>query len=224
MDTWLAAFPIREANDAVSALCESWGVLAAVRRPDFHPGVREPLLTRVLKTHVEQVTSRKYGILGMWATEAVYNEIDSHTGAITEEHRTDIVYGWNNEYVAMRLVFEFKKLNSRASSRRHYLEKDGLGRFVTGTYSRSQPVAVMVGILAEPKAAVVQPLLREFRESKRIASLRIQLTASGDPCHRPSLISKAEFDTEHERDSRLAPSHGTIRVAHLFLLFRYGIP
>ncbi|TIU66195.1 MAG: Fis family transcriptional regulator, partial [Mesorhizobium sp.] len=31
----------------------------------------------------------------------------------------------------------------------------------------------------------------------------------------------AEFDTEHKRPAELAPSHGTIRVAHVFLEFGY---
>ena len=34
-DAWLAAFPIRPAAAAVSAVCESWRILAAVRRPSF---------------------------------------------------------------------------------------------------------------------------------------------------------------------------------------------
>ena len=119
--------------------------------PDFHPDIREPRLTRALKTHVERVTAPKNGILGMWATEAVYNEINVLTGTLINEHRTDIIYGWNNDTVGMQLVFEFKKLNRQASSRSHYLGEDGLGRFVTGKYSRLQPVAVMVGILADPK-------------------------------------------------------------------------
>ena len=82
----------------------------------------------------------------------------------------------------------------------------------------------MVGVLAEQKAAVVQPLLKELRQSQRTASLRVQQTVGGDPCHRPSFISKADFDTKHKRNSGLAPNHGTIQVAHLFLLFGYAIP
>jgi hypothetical protein len=35
------------------------------------------------------------------------------------------------------------------------------------------------------------------------------------------LFSVADFDTEHERNPTLAPSHGHIRVAHFFLPFEY---
>ncbi len=146
-DAWFTAFPIRPAAEAVDALCESWRVLARVQRPGFHPGKREPELTRVLKAHVERVTARERGLLGMWATEAVQNEINLDTAELIEERRTDIVYGWNNEETGIQLVFEFKKLDRLARSRTNYLGEDGLRRFVTGKYSRGQAIAAMVGML-----------------------------------------------------------------------------
>ena len=225
IDTWLPAFPIGQAGKAVSALCESWRILAAVRGPYFHHGTREPHLTRALKTHVERVTAREYGLLGMWATEAVQNEMNLHTGELIEERRTDIVYCWNNEEIGIELVFEFKKLNRRARSRIHYLGENGLGRFVTGTYSRGQPIAVMVGVLMDPKDQIVPALLAALADSNTVALLRLQLGASGQVIDQPSqLFLEADFDTEHERDANLAPSHGTIRVAHLFFEFGYTAP
>jgi hypothetical protein len=220
---WLAAFPIRPAADAVEALCESWHTLAAVRRVGFHRGTHEPQLTRVLKAHVERVTARERGLLGMWATEAVQNEVDFETAKLSEERRTDIVYGWNNERVGIQLVFEFKKLDRLADSRARYLGNNGLGRFVTGTYSRGQAVAAMVGILIDPADQVLPPLQLALGAPEVVAALRLRVRSSGSPFDRPSnLFPAADFDTEHEREADLAPSHGTIRVAHLFLAFGYA--
>lgn len=222
MDTWSTAFPIRPASKAVEALCESWRVLSAVRRPHFHPGIREPRLTRALKTHIEHVTSRDYGLLGMWATEAVQNEVDFHTGELLEERRTDIVYGWNNDEMSMQLVFEFKKLSRSTRSRNQYLGEDGLGRFVTGIYGRGQPVAVMVGILTDSEDRIVPPLRCALAKAEIITSLRLKPASYGHFFFQPSqLFPEADFDTEHKRNADLAPSHGTIRVAHIFLAFGY---
>lgn len=68
------------------------------------------------------------------------------TEKLTQERRTDIVYGWNDNTRRIELVFEFKKLGRQKSHRRHYLRENGLGRFVTGIYSRRQAVAAIVGI------------------------------------------------------------------------------
>ncbi|MEJ0049189.1 MAG: hypothetical protein WDN04_26070 [Rhodospirillales bacterium] len=223
-DAWFTAFPIRPAAEAVDALCESWRVLARVQRPGFHPGKREPELTRVLKAHVERVTARERGLLGMWATEAVQNEINLDTAELIEERRTDIVYGWNNEETGIQLVFEFKKLDRLARSRTNYLGEDGLRRFVTGKYSRGQAIAAMVGMLTDPEEQVVPPLRNELAATATLAALRLRLRPSGEAFDRPSLLfPAADFDTEHDRDADLAPGHGTIRVAHLFLEFGYRV-
>jgi hypothetical protein len=55
------------------------------------------------------------------------------------------------------------------------------------------------------------------------AKLRLRSAASGDPFTKPSILfTCADFDTEHDRDPSLAPKHGHIRVAHLFLSFGYS--
>lgn len=219
---WLSAFPIRPASEAVDALCESWRILAEKPRPHFHPGMKEPQLTKTLKTFVENVTARERGLLGMWAAEVVLHEIDKDSGKLSEERRTDIVYGWNDEKRNIELVFEFKKLGRLKSHRTHYLRENGLGRFVTGIYSRRQAVAAMVGILIDPEQEVVPPLRDALSDKELIAALKIRPCAAGHPYERPSILfPAADFDTEHERDPHFAPSHGTIRIAHLFLAFGY---
>ena len=217
---WLQAFPIRPATEAVEALCESWHLLTKVRRPGFHAGKREPELTRALKAHVEHVTARNRGLLGMWAAEAVINEIDLETAELKQERRTDIVFGWNDATTCIQLVFEFKKVNRSARSRQQYLGENGLGRFVTGMYSCNQAVAAMVGVLTDPADVVVPALLKALSNTATASSLRLRTRASGGSYDRPSrLFAAADFDTEHERPPALAPAHGTIRVAHLFLSF-----
>jgi hypothetical protein len=160
----------------------------------------------------------------MWATESVINSVDQTTGELMEERRTDIVYGWNNEQTGMQLVFEFKKLSRSARDRARYLGENGLGRFVTGIYSKQQAVAAMVGILTDPRDQVVLPLLKALDMAAAGGGLRLRTCLGGGVYDRPSILfPAAEFDTEHDRDPELAPSHGTIRVAHFFLAFGYTV-
>src|SRR5271170_3023834 len=135
---WLAAFPIKPAIEAVEALLQGWSELAARPLPDFNEKTREGALTKRLKIHVENHVAREMGLLGIWATEDIIGEIDPTTGALVEERRTDIVYGWNDYVQGIKLVFEFKRLGRQKKHRDHYLRDQGLGRFVTGIYSRKQ--------------------------------------------------------------------------------------
>jgi hypothetical protein len=217
---WLLAFPLRPASDAADALCESWQILAASYKRHFHAGKREPELTRVLKGHVENVTGRQRGLLGMWATESVINRINFETGEIVEERRTDIVYGWNNEHVGIQLVFEFKKLDRSAASRANYLGENGLLRFVTGIYGQDQPIAAMVGILIDSFDDCVPPLRELISITPAGPPLSLRRGSGGEAVHRPSLLFQtADFDTEHDRPAEQNPP--LVRVAHIFLKFNY---
>jgi hypothetical protein len=221
---WLAAFPIQPATEAVEALRQAWAELAERPRPDFNPKIKEPALTKRLKMYIENYTARQRGLLGMWAVEDIIGDIDPATGAMIEERRTDIVYGWNDEIQDLKLVFEFKRLGKQKRYRDHYLRKNGLARFVTGIYSRHQAIAAMVGILLDPEPDVVPPIRNMLANQDLATELKLRPAADGTLFTRPSLLfAAADFDTEHERDPTLAPSHGHIRVAHLFLPFGYVI-
>lgn len=220
---WLAAFPIRPATEAVEALRQAWSELAARPRPGFNPKTKEAALTKQLKVYVENYTARQRGLLGMWAAEDVIGEICPATGELIEERRTDIAYGWNDEDRDLKLVFEFKRLGRQKSHRDHYLLDKGLGRFVTGIYSRRQAIAAMVGVLLDPETEVVPPIREALGASDIAAALRLRPTSDGRPFTRPSvLFASADFDTEHERDPALAPNFGHIRVSHFFLPFGYS--
>lgn len=219
---WLAAFPIQPATEAVEALRQAWTELAAQPRPNFNPKTKEAALTKRLKIYVENYTARQRGLLGMWAAEDIIGDVDPATGAMVEERRTDIVYGWNNEVQDLKLVFEFKRLGRQKSHRDHYLRDQGLARFVTGIYSRRQAIAAMVGILLDPEVQIVPPIRKALNDKALATALRLRPSASGSPFDRPSILfTGADFDTEHDRDPALAPTHGHIRVSHFFLPFGY---
>ena len=217
---WTAAFPIRPATDAVEVLLDGWSILASVRRPNFHPGMKEPALTKALKAYVEML-ARDRGIFGLWAAESVHQEIvDAETMRLSREKRTDILYGWNDNSRQLELVFEFKKLGRQKRHRDHYLRDKGLGRFVSGAYSPRQSVAAMVGILIDPEDEVVPAVRQAFADPGLASELRLRRAASGDPIELPSLLfDRAHFDTEHDRDP--GRCNGAIRVAHFFLAFGY---
>lgn len=219
---WLSAFPLQPATEAVEALRQGWSELAARPLPDFNPKTKEAALTKRLKVYVENHVSRERGLLGMWAAEDIIGDIDPATGAMIEERRTDIVYGWNNQTQAMQLVFEFKRLGRQKKHRDHYLRDQGLGRFVTGIYSRKQAVAAMVGVLLDPEPEIVPHIRDALGDTALATLLRLKPTAAGEPYARPSsMFTAADFDTEHEREPALAPSHGSIRVSHFFFAFGY---
>lgn len=219
---WLSAFPLQPATEAVEALRQGWSELAARPLPDFNPKTKEAALTKRLKVYVENHVARERGLLGMWAAEDIIGDIDPATGAMIEERRTDIVYGWNNQTQAMQLVFEFKRIGRQKKHRDHYLRDQGLCRFVTGIYSRKQAVAAMVGVLLDPEPEIVPHIRDALGDTALATLLRLKLTAAGEPYARPSsMFTAADFDTEHEREPALAPSHGSIRVSHFFFAFGY---
>lgn len=220
---WLAAFPIQPATEAVEALLQAWTELSARPRLEFNRKTKEPALTKRLKIYIENYTARERGVLGMWAAEDIIGEIDPATGQLVKERRTDIVYGWNDEVQELKLVFEFKRVGKYKQHRDHYLRENGLMRFVTGIYSRRQAVAAMVGVLLHPASNVIPPIQKALTNEALAAELKLRSTAEGTPYFMPSqLFATAEFDTEHERDAALAPTHGHIRVAHFFVSFGYN--
>jgi hypothetical protein len=223
-EDWRAAFPIQPATEAVEALRQAWVELTARPLRDFNPTTKEDLLTKRLKVHIENYVAPKRGLLGMWAAENIIGDVDSTTGEMVGERRTDITYGWNDHNQDLQLVFEFKRLGRQKRHRDHYLQSQGLGRFVTGIYSRRQSIAAMVGVLLDPEDEVVPPIRKALGDAALATALRLRKTGAGEPFTRPSsLFTFADFDTEHERDPAFAPPHGTINVSHFFLAFGYPV-
>lgn len=215
-----------EAERAVHAIAETWRFFAAAPREDFGYRTAEPKLTKVMKAYARDVAGPEAGCRGKWTAENVYPKIDRVTGKSLKEVRTDIEYFWMDGQSRMELVFEFKRLTRTAASDKHYLGESGLGRFVDGEYSLAQPMALMVGVLLEPDAAIVNALTQQLNKPDVAHRLRIQAQANGDLLFNPSVLfpAHAEFDTEHQRDSDKAPPCGSIRIAHLFFQFAYSPP
>ena len=216
---WRNTFPLETATAASETLLEAWHHLASPKRQDFNSSTKEPALTKRLKVYVENVVAPERGLLGMWAAEDIIGELNPNTGELLEERRTDIAYGWNNDVMQFRLVFEFKRLRKGKRARDQYLGGQGLARFVTGKYSRGQAIAAMVGILLEPEAEIIPPIQAALAETVVATALRLRKAADGRPYTEPSMFPKAAFDTEHDRNQPLAPPHGYIRVAHFFVRF-----
>lgn len=223
-DAWLATFPTPEAKQAVSLLHEAWHELAATHKDHFNPGTKEPDLTLVLKMYLRDVASPRMRLLGNWGAEDVGAKIDYSTGKITERYRTDIRYVWNSARVKLDLIFEFKKLDHTESSRQTYVGERGMLRFVTGNYSTKQPVALMAGILLSTEPDCVPPLKLSLQSPGVAADLSMRKTVKGEWLHVPLFSGSVSFDTEHVRPPEKAPTHGTIRIGHMFLPFGYESP
>jgi hypothetical protein len=211
---WFDAFPLETAEQAATAICKSWEFL--VSKPlHFHAKMTEPRLTKAVNIYVEQVAARQVGLLGMWAAENVIGVIDEATGEVQDERHTDITYGWTDAQSGFQLVFEFKKLTQQAKSRAAYIGPKGMGRFVSGLYSKGQPVAAMIGMLVDAHAKVVPPLLEAIETTASISTLK-SIKVKGKISQSPStLFAEAQFDSDHTRHSE----SNSIRIAHLFLPF-----
>jgi hypothetical protein len=217
----LALFPRTAATQAVDALCVSWNRLADRYKPEFNHKTYEHRLTRRL-VFLLRSWSDDFGLMGHWGSEQEVGDINPDTGELIDPKRTDIQYQWNDSKRKLELVFEFKKLNSKPNSRSKYA-KDGISRFVDGYYSKRQPVALMVGILTEPRGDCVPALVKSLTRPVMKAVLALRHTADAKAIYEPSSLfpDHAEFDTDHTRPPELGPTHGTIRIAHLFLEFAY---
>lgn len=220
---WAAAFPLKPASEAVTAVCAAWNFYAGAPRSDFNRSTPEPKLTKLMCCYIRRVVAPKLGLLGTWAAENVIGDLDPVSGEFIEERRTDISYGWNDDAARqqLELVFEFKRLRATKGDRKHYLGEKGLQRFVTGIYSPGQERALMVGVLLDPQAAVLPALKGEFADPVRAAQLALIPATSGVPLIQPAAFAQADFDTEHRRPPPRGHASGRIKVSHMFLEFAY---
>ena len=219
---WLDAFPLPEASDAVDAVVAGWVALAATRKKYFNRTTNERDLTDVLAAYLTDVMPNERKLPGQWGSENAKAKVNFATCEIKHRIRTDITYLWNDATTKIALVFEFKKLNSKAPSRRHYFGEKGMCRFVTGYYSVKEPLALMVGVLVEDKDSCVLPLQRALQQDRQAGKLEM-CKHDGKYLIIPSEVfsGRADFDTEHARTRDKAPAHGTIRMSHVFVEFGY---
>ncbi|MEH2565648.1 Fis family transcriptional regulator [Bradyrhizobium sp. AZCC 2289] len=220
---WLSVFPQEDARVAVDALRKVWAELTTLSPETFHADAKEPRLTELLCEHIRSVFKTRTRLTGQWSYERRIGKIKQRKSGgveIADRRRTDIEYFSDRYDPALELVFEFKKINGKAARRNTYVGSDGMLRFVTGSYSIKQPLAVMVGIVTDKETACVQPLIDLLKTSESMAALQMK-PAPSESLKIPSFVLPkiAQFDTEHQRAAELAAEHGTITIAHLFLGF-----
>lgn len=214
---WRKAFLTNHGPRAVEALNRAWHQLVEQAPEDFHPARDEPKLTETLCFFLEQ-TRADDRLPGQWITETPQGQVvvGDRKAKVKLRKRTDIRYFTERDVPTTNLVFEFKKLNHQKAKRDTYVGEEGMLRFITGEYSKGEPVALMVGILTAHDDDTVPPLLRRLDEP----TVRAQLYMGKQRICKPSgLFGCARFDTEHIRPKDRAPDHGTIVISHLFLGF-----
>jgi hypothetical protein len=217
---WQAAFLAGHAPSAVEALQRGWQDLLA-RGTSLSPTMKEPALTELLCLYLQSQSERDK-LTGLWGYENLQGDVTfgpKGEAKVTKRKRTDIRYFSNLESPALNLIFEFKKLSHGKSTRDKYAGEEGMLRFVTGEYSKRQPLALMVGILTMHPDDCIPPLTR-FLNSADAKSLLLMETVAGKQTRAPSsFFAHAHFDTEHVRPADRAPAHGTIVISHLFVDF-----
>jgi hypothetical protein len=220
-DAWIAAFPYRdEAAKAIAYLCTAWNELAANQPDTFSADEHEPRLTEILGVYLHDTGKQQAGLRGRWGHEVPRGKLAA--GRVTDRIRTDIEY-WSNRLdldQELELTIEFKRLDALSDLRRKYYGESGMGRFVTGEYSLKRPIALMAGILLDDRQACVDGLRRALHVPDIQQTLGMMADA-GVYLREPSAVfpESAMFDTEHRREEKKAPAHGTIRISHLFLGF-----
>ena len=138
---------------------------------------------------------------------------------VVKRRRTDIQYFSDRLQPALRLVFEFKKIDHTKTRRVAYTGAEGMERFVMGDYSVGEPVALMAGMLLKPTSECVPALTTYLSSAAAQAALGMVANPAGQFVRSPASFSDAEFDTEHKRPTGKAPAHGSIVICHLFLNF-----
>lgn len=219
--SWQTLFPIQEAENAVDVLVKAWNELASRNLTSFNRKTIEPKLTLVLCQQLRDFFSEKAGLMGDWGAENLGASIDQENLEILEKYRTDIQYRWNNKHQRLCLIFEFKKVDHTLTSRKYYYGDRGMTKFITGHYSKRQPVALMVAVLTKPYDKCVPPLIQELQSEDVVKNLDMIIKSEETAICKPSVLfpNHASFDTHHNRSTNLAPSHGNIGIAHLFLGF-----
>lgn len=220
-DQWLDAFPVDEAQRAAKFVHDTWSELAAKAPKTFNARQRENHITERFAMHLRKGSISQARLLGWWT----YEDQSGETEIIEDELRArdrirkDLVYMRNIRGVRVELVFEFKKLEAKATSCKVYRGRDGMRRFVDGEYAKGLPLALMVGMVIGDGDACIQTLRRSLLSIAAKADLRMVGDSSGALLREPSVVFPgiAHFDTEHNRPAAIAPPHGTMLLSHMFV-------
>lgn len=215
--SWGNAFPADESAIATKLLVEAWEQLTNSTATAFNASASEPKLTDILCEHLKDISEAQGHLTGRWGQENPFGKIDAVAGKRISSFRTDIEYFSNRSTPALKLVYEFKKVDgNKTATLTKYWGPQGMGRFIEGDYAIKQPVVLMAGIVVSPKAACVDKL-KTTLASKKCEHLSWR---NGSRTIEPSQAFKeAHFDTEHVRSTDKQPPTGYVRICHLFLGF-----
>lgn len=218
---WQRAFGKSDAKKVVQVVCDAWQDLTTISGQTFHGKEKEHRLTELLGEYIRTAKST-VGVTGYWSYEDRIGAIAPAPAGglqVTKRRRTDIQYFSNKSLPALRLVFEFKKIDHTKARRDAYTGAEGMERFVTGDYSVGQPVALMAGMLLQPLPQCVPPLRTYLSSAKAQAALSMVANPAGQLVRSPASFSAAEFETVHQRPVGKGPAHGSILICHLFFAF-----
>lgn len=220
-DLWRKAFPVNEAQRATKFLYDTWESLVASKPKAFCPTLRENQHTERLYKFLAGLSEGKGRLTGFWHYEVPEHDFENEESddlKIINRTRKDITYTSNEKGKRLELIFEFKKLSDTALSRSQYRGKNGMRRFVDGHYARGLPLALMVGMIIGDDDACVDGLKLSMQSKASLGDLRMVLRDK-TYLFEPSTIfpGVATFDTEHNRPTDMAPSHGTMLLSHMFV-------
>lgn len=229
-NVWQKAFLGGQSTRAVDALHSAWQDLVTFSPETFCSTAKEPVLTEIL---CEQLAANRASdrLTGMWSYEVRQGRLvrSGKRAAVVDRKRTDIRYFTDSESPALDLIFEFKRIDHRASRRKYYTGEEGIMRFVTGDYSVGQPVALMVGILTVhhddcvprwrngsihpmPRPSCRSNLLEVFMRVGRRCSLPPRSTPSTAEFPPKRLLTAPSWLRTCFSDSRLFPDESSASV------------
>ena len=213
--SWDDLIPADETRSAVEFLVGIWN-RASISNPDkFKYSQGEPKLTERLTIYLSRHQADS-GLTGWWVNEP-QEPMEDEAGDIIRI-RKDICYLSNrSEGKRLNLVFEFKKLSQGSYS--NYQGESGIKRFVTGDYSKGEPLAFMVAIVRPGNTEAVEGLYRSLMKPAKRRMLQMVQDSKGKYVLRPSefLPHIIDFETKHNRPPSKAPRNGTITLGHIFL-------
>lgn len=215
--TWDDLLPLDETRLATEYLIATWEKLSATSGRKFCYSMYEPKLTEKLHRGLADFLAGPSQLSGFWVSESqdvYFNDAYEAVG----RNKKDLIYLSNQGKHRLILVFEFKKLGSRAT----YRGRGGMARFVDGNYALGQPLAVMVGILCDNSMAdgIIESLRRSLLQKATQSGLSMVADVDGRRVRMPSVVlaGSANFDTEHRRpQGKGHPLTNTTTLAHAFL-------
>lgn len=213
---WRLVFPYEDTRQVVALVQRTWDNLVEKKTPSFSPDAPEPHLTQFLQS-VLKVEKIDAGLTGDFSAEVHVSDADLTTGQMKNRGRADIRYF--SDRVNLELTFEFKKIYPKGGSIKKYCGEDGMMRFVSGKYSRDQPLALMVGLICNDPETCISKIKSAIVNKKAAAELRLAEIEPGKWLEEPTkeLPPHVSFDSRHSRAH--LDGRPDILLCHLFLLY-----